>query len=219
MRVQFFDPAAAYDVWEGRRLPHWGQAGTVCFITWRTWDSIPSDVLKRWLIERERWLVDHGIAPQSADWRSQVQARFPDEGQRYLNLIAQRWDTTLDECRGDCVLSHKECLNIIHESLLHFDGDRYEMLDLVIMPNHVHLLASFPSFEAMWSQIRSWKRYTAGEINRQLGLTGRLWQTEDFDHLVRGEDQLYYYRDYIADNPRKAGLAVQPNQHYSRELR
>ena len=30
---------------------------------------------------------------------------------------------------------------IVADSLLHFNGDRYWMGDLVVMPNHVHLLA------------------------------------------------------------------------------
>jgi hypothetical protein len=34
-RIQVFDPTQEYAVIE-RRLPHWVQAGTICFITWRT---------------------------------------------------------------------------------------------------------------------------------------------------------------------------------------
>ena len=44
-----------------RRLPHWAQAYTLCFITWRTWDSIPKPILRRWLKERWEWLLAHGI--------------------------------------------------------------------------------------------------------------------------------------------------------------
>ena len=32
-----------------RRLPHWSQAGAICFITWRTLDSMPQPVL--WMLE------------------------------------------------------------------------------------------------------------------------------------------------------------------------
>lgn len=216
--IQVFNPAEEYAVWEGRRLPHWGQAGTVCFLTWRTWDSIPSDVLEHWRNERSQWLTDHGIDPMASDWKTQLLQRFPVEGRRYLNLIAERWENCLDEGRGACVLARPECRRVIHESLMHFDNDRYIMLDFVIMPNHVHLLAAFPNDEAMALQIRSWKRFTAGEINRRLGLSGRLWQTEDFDHLVRSEDQFQYFREYIAMNPRKAGLSVQERQHFSKVL-
>ena len=42
-----FDPEADVQIVE-RRLPHWSQAGAVCFLTWRTIDSLPKDVLDRW---------------------------------------------------------------------------------------------------------------------------------------------------------------------------
>ena len=39
-----YDPQAEYTVVH-RRLPHWCQASTLCFITWRTWDSMPEPVI------------------------------------------------------------------------------------------------------------------------------------------------------------------------------
>ena len=35
--LQAFDPQAEFTIVQ-RRLPHWCQAGSVCFITFRTWD-------------------------------------------------------------------------------------------------------------------------------------------------------------------------------------
>jgi hypothetical protein len=49
---RFFDPLAEFNAIEGRSLPHWSQAGTMCFITWRTWDSMPSAVVLHWHNER-----------------------------------------------------------------------------------------------------------------------------------------------------------------------
>ena len=88
------------------------------------------------------------------------------------------------------------------------------MDDFVVMPNHVHLLAVFRDGESMGKQCASWMRYTATKINRSRGVTGSLWQSEPFDHLVRSEVQLNYLRDYIAMNPRKAGLG--PNDYLYR---
>jgi type I restriction enzyme R subunit len=36
--------------------------------------------------------------------------------------------------------------------------------------------------------------------------SGRLWQEESFDHLVRSPEQFEYFQRYIAENPRKASL-------------
>src|SRR5262249_62033808 len=97
-----------------------------------------------------------------------------------------------------------------------FDGQRYCMGDFVVMPNHVHLLAVFPTAAAMKEQCDSWLHYTAFQINRVIGERGKFWQQEPFDHLVRSLEQYEYLRTYIADNPRKAKL--HPGEYYYRRF-
>ena len=43
---QFFDPEQDVAVVH-KRLPHWSQPGTIAFITWRTGDSLPKELLKQ----------------------------------------------------------------------------------------------------------------------------------------------------------------------------
>ena len=95
---------------------------------------------------------------------------------------------------------------IVADSLLKFDGDRYELTNFVVMPNHVHLLAAFRDEEAMLTQCEGWKHFQAVQINRAIGASGRFWQQDGFDHLVRSEEQFAHFQRYLADNPRKAGL-------------
>ena len=54
--------------------------------------------------------------------------------------------------------------------------------------------------------VQGWKGASARAINLRLGRTGRLWQPEPYDHVVRSEEQLAHYRRYIAENPIKARL-------------
>jgi len=207
--MRFFDPGDEPLITQ-RRLPHWAQAGAVVFITWRTLDSMPKQVLERWRAEKNRWLYTHGIDVLSEGWKSQVQNLPEDLSTEYHDRFTTRWHEELDACHGLCVLSRKDIADVVHQSLLHFDGDRYEMLDFVIMPNHVHLLACFPDKAALLAQCDSWKHFTAREINRRLETSGRFWQQDAFDHLVRHEGQLLRLQEYIAQNPAKAGL--QPGQ-------
>jgi type I restriction enzyme R subunit len=51
--MRFFDPNDDLLITQ-RRLPHWAQDGCVVFITWRTSDSMPKDVLDRWRADRNR---------------------------------------------------------------------------------------------------------------------------------------------------------------------
>ena len=104
-------------------------------------------------------------------------------------------------------------------SLQHFDGDRYELTDFVVMPNHVHVLVAFPDDESLLKQCESWKHFTATKINRLLGCCGRYWEQDGFDHLLRSDIQFEYLRDYITKNPVKARLKADEFPHFSKNLK
>jgi len=205
--LHFFDPRFEYSILE-RRLPHWVQAGVVCFITWRTNDSIPADVLERWRDERRQWLRRHAINPRATDWRQRLRELEPDMQQEFFEAFSSKWHSELDAGHGACVLKVSDLAMIVAESLQKFDGERYELTDFVVMPNHVHLLAAFRTEDQMLRQCEGWKHYQGVQINRAIGSSGRFWQQDGFDHLVRSAEQFEHFRRYIADNPRKARLRV-----------
>ncbi len=215
-RLRVFDPNEAFEVVVRRRLPHWSQDGTICFITWRTWDSIPAPILAAWLAERAAWLAKHGIDSTDGQWRRQLESLNSAQLQEFQLLHSDRWNEHLDACHGACVLRTPELARIVADSLRHFDGKRYDLTDFVVMPNHVHLLAAFPNAQEMLDQCESWKHFTAAQINRALGRKGRFWQQDGFDHLVRSAEQFDYYRRYIADNPARARLQGGEFLHWSK---
>jgi len=216
-RFRVFDPADEVLIVE-RRLQHWAQPGTLCFITFRTFDSLPKPVVDAWLRERHQLLRRHGIDPLANDWRQQLARLSEDIKDAVDRLLSQRWHENLDACHGGCVLRKPPLAKIVADSLKKFDNDRYELTDFIVMPNHVHLLAAFPNAEMMLTQCESWKHFTAREINRSLGTRGRFWQQDGFDHLVRSAEQFDYFRNYIRDNPRKAKLNPGEYVHYCKEL-
>jgi REP element-mobilizing transposase RayT len=203
--MELFDPTQEVDI-VCRRLPHWSQAGAVAFLTWRTWDSMPEKVIRRWQGERDAWLGKQDINPSVPDWQAHVARLDPARVKEMQQLLSDRWNDHLDECHGSCVLRRPEFSQIITDSLHHFNGDRYQLDEFVVMPNHVHVLAAFPHSKVMLQQCESWKRFTATRINRLLGVKGRFWQQDAFDHLVRSQERFEYLRDYIANNPIKANL-------------
>jgi REP element-mobilizing transposase RayT len=218
MDFQFFDSEAEVEITH-RCLPHWGQAGATYFITFRTADSLPEPVIRGWREERDNWLRRHHINPLSRNLDELLHSLPSSARREYHNTFNARWHELLDAGHGACVLREPAFSRIVADSLLHFDGDRYQMGEFVVMPNHVHLLAMFSSFKAMKLQCRSWKKYTAGEINQALGCQGQFWQEESFDHLVRSELQFEYYQRYIAENPVRARLSAGEFVHYRRRAK
>ena len=77
-------------------------------------------------------------------------------------------------------------------------------------------LAGGMARDAMLKQVESWKKWTALQINRALGRTGRFWQDESFDHLVRSPAAFDKFRRYIAENPSKAKLRPGEFIHWRR---
>ncbi|MDX1944572.1 MAG: hypothetical protein SFU86_04125 [Pirellulaceae bacterium] len=216
MQFQFFDPEADIAV-SARRLPHWEQARATYFITFRTADSLPESVLRAWRQERDRWLRQHHIDPLADNWQDQLRGLPAAAQHEFSNRFTRHWQELLDSGHGECVLRRPELSQIVARSLLHADGDRYDLGDFVVMPNHVHLLVMFAGLRVMKLQCRSWKKFTAGEINLRLGRRGAFWQGESFDHLVRSEVQFEYLRSYIRENPAKAGLRVGEFHYYRRK--
>ncbi len=213
---QFFDPKQPVAIGE-KSLPHWAQAGTLTFITWRTADSLPAVVLKRFAVQRAELVRSFGLDPET-DWRRQLAERAPAERGRVQWALFEAWDKHLDAGAGECILARPDLSRIIADSLHYFDQGRYVLTDFVVMPNHVHVLAAFPDEDAMLSQCTSWKRFTARKIHEVMGRNGEFWQVEQFDHLVRSAEQFEHFRRCIAENPQRARLAAGQFILFSKDL-
>lgn len=214
MLGESFDPKVDALLYEHFR-PHWCQDGVVVFITFRTHDSIPAEVLARWDREKCEWLRLHGF-DTGAHWSEIVPQLSKPQRIEFSRTFNRHREDFLDSCQGRCLLKRPERSKIVADSLMYFDGQRYRMGDFIVMPNHVHLLAAFGTAESMKHQCDSWLHFSAYRINQMLGEKGKFWQQEPFDHLVRSPEQYQSLRRYIAENPRKAYLA--PGEYHYRRL-
>jgi REP element-mobilizing transposase RayT len=103
------------------------------------------------------------------------------------------------------------------ESCLRANGRKYSLYAAVVMPDHVHLICiaradkngpiSIPEIT------RTIKSESAHRINEALRRTGRVWQDESFDHVIRGDESLRKKVQYILENPIRAGLVSPPNEY------
>ncbi len=161
-----------------RILPHWQQSGATYFVTFRLADSLPVEARERF--EELRRLN----SSDAFDWV-----------ERYL-----------DAGNGSCAFSDPAHAMTVALALRYFDGMRYNLGAYVVMPNHVHALVQPTSSTTLTSITHSWKSYTAHELQRQNGITGSLWQEESFDRIVRDENELRKFDEYIFENPKAAHL-------------
>jgi REP element-mobilizing transposase RayT len=99
-----------------------------------------------------------------------------------------------------------EVAEIVENALLHFDGQRYNMLSWCVMPNHVHAVVEPVVGHPFGPIIHSWKSFTAHRSNRVLRRTGRFWMPDYFDRYIRDENHLGAAISYVEENPVKAGL-------------
>jgi len=86
-----------------------------------------------------------------------------------------------------------------HETLCWIDS-------FVVMPDHVHIIVAPYERSTLDQILRRIKSGSAYRINRLLGRRGSLWQRDSFDHLIRHDESLHEKREYIANNPVRAGL-------------
>jgi putative transposase len=210
-----------------RNLPHRFQVGAAMFVTFRTADSLPKEVILRMIEELLDWLQRNRLPTELAD--SIFGAKHPNHEQlislldwrqqRELKKISdQLFHRSLDDCHGECLLRNTELAQVVANSILKFDHDRYDLDSLVIMPNHVHVLVQFRQEHGLEIVSQSWMRYTARVINQLIGRTGVLWQPEPFDHIIRSPEQFQYLQRYLAENPTKAKLSPGEYLYWSRPM-
>ena len=101
-----------------------------------------------------------------------------------------------------------------------FDALEVEQIDLhayALMSNHVHLLLSAPSKEALSRLFQSVGRRYVQHFNKRHARSGTLWEDRFKSSLINSERYLLEVYRYIELNPVRAGIVESPQayQHSS----
>jgi REP element-mobilizing transposase RayT len=182
-------------------LPHLKREGGTYFVTFRQAGTLPRDVLLRFKAERESILCHALAAKRPLTWQEQ---------QNLFRWYSDRVDRYLDCCHGECHLRRPACAGIVAGALKFFDGERYELQEWVVMPNHVHVVLWPKPPHTLSEILHSWKSFVGHEINKLLPeQVVPFWQSESYDHLIRDDDDLHRCSNYIRLNPVNAGLCAE----------
>jgi REP element-mobilizing transposase RayT len=165
-------------------IPHFDGGEIPQFFTFRLFDSLPHTVLER--------------------WREETAA----QGEAGKVAFRKNVENYLDQGYGSCFLKDARVAELVENSLLFHHDKKYRLRAWVIMPNHIHFLATpFENVE-LREIAHSIKSYTAHEANKLLKRSGQFWQHEPFDRYIRNHKHFLNVIEYIEKNPVKAGLCA-----------
>lgn len=94
-------------------------------------------------------------------------------------------------------------LQLLDSARFYHDRGRWFLRLFLIMPDHLHMLATFPDGR-LKETCGAWKRYVAGHF-------GVSFQTDCFEHRIRDAAELSEKWMYIRENPVRKGLVSNPN--------
>jgi REP element-mobilizing transposase RayT len=182
-----------------RKLPHWRVAGRPYFVTFRLKNTLPEHIVED-LKQQRSTLKEKHAAPEDI---------LSFERTSFIKI-----ENILDNLDNDiCYLKLPAAADIVIESF-DFIQIKYKWYFpyIVVMPNHVHCLAAHQdnaacSLEQALGYIKS---FSAKNINLLINNKGNIWETENFDHWCRTPESEERIKEYIRNNPVKAGLVKAP---------
>jgi hypothetical protein len=139
-----------------------------------------------------------------------------DEQREYEARFIGRMQEWLDAGMGACDMRRRDVRAEVEGRLLQFDGNRYDIDAFVLMPNHVHAVIKPTPGSELSTVLQGIKGVSANRCNKLLRSKSAFWMDESYDHIVRDAKELRAFRNYIAQNPDKAGLQL---EEYSLHLR
>ncbi len=85
--------------------------------------------------------------------------------------------------------------------------------DFVVMPNHFHILMTVPGEMSLEKAMQLIKGGFSFRANRELDFRGEIWQRGYSDVRVNNAQSFEQHREYIENNPVKAGLVNAPEEY------
>ncbi len=90
---------------------------------------------------------------------------------------------------------------------------KYLLHEFVVMPHHFHMLVTPCAATTLERSLQFIKGGFSHHAHHQFGTSGQIWQTSFHDRRVRDEQEYLGFREYIHQNPVKAGLAATAEEY------
>ena len=90
---------------------------------------------------------------------------------------------------------------------------KFQLHDFVIMPDHLHLLMTLPGDVAIEKAMQLIKGGFSYRLKKEFGYQGEVWQRGFSEVRVSDQESFLLHREYIVQNPVKAGLVDTAEQY------
>jgi putative transposase len=90
---------------------------------------------------------------------------------------------------------------------------KFLLHDFVVMPDHLHLLITVHEDMTIEKAMQFIKGRFSYRLKREFQYSGDVWQSGFSETRADDEESFLRYREYIAQNPVKAGLADSPGEY------
>lgn len=92
-------------------------------------------------------------------------------------------------------------------------ANKFVMHDFVVMPNHLHALMTIDNLTSIERAVQLIKGRFSYRVTKELGYQGEVWQPGFSEVRILDRASFLKHREYIEQNPVKAGLAEKPEDY------
>jgi len=121
---------------------------------------------------------------------------------------------TTKAVNGRSLLQSERMANLFIDVLRRYVAERrFKVNDFVVMPNHVHLLLTLDETISVEKAVQLIKGNFSYRVKKEFGFPGEVWQRGFSDFRINDRESFLKHREYIDNNPVKAGLADTPENY------
>jgi putative transposase len=109
--------------------------------------------------------------------------------------------------------SERNAMLLIEVLRVNVAAGKFQLHDFVIMPDHLHLLMTLPGDMTIEKAMQLIKGGFSYRLKKEFGYQGEVWQRGFSEVRINNEQSFSRHREYIVQNPVKAGLVETAEQY------
>ena len=132
--------------------------------------------------------------------------KLPHEIPSWVEQGARHFITINCKQRGSpTLLQHDVATRLLENGRFYDRTGRWYLWLMLVMPDHIHFIATFDLSKGLTTTVSAWKRYQ----KKTLGIE---WQSDFFEHRLRNQPEFDEKATYIRMNPVRQGLVTNPEK-------